>query len=45
LLDSADHKWGGQGSQVPDILVSTGEVQLALRGWSVMVFAGMANGD
>jgi maltooligosyltrehalose trehalohydrolase len=45
LLDSADRKWGGQGNQVPDTLVSTGEVQLALSAWSVLVFAGMANGD
>ena len=45
LLDSADHEWAGQGRQVPDILVSTGEVQLALRGWSVVVFGGIANGD
>jgi len=45
LLDSTDHEWAGQGSQVPDILVSTGEVQLALRGWSVVVFAGIPNGD
>jgi hypothetical protein len=44
-LDSADRKWGGQGNQVPDTLVSTGEVQLALSAWSVLVFAGMANGD
>lgn len=45
LLDSAEHGWAGQGSQVPDILVSTGEVQLALCGWSVVVFAGIANVD
>jgi maltooligosyltrehalose trehalohydrolase len=45
FLDSANREWAGQGSQVPDILVSSGEVQLALRGWSVVAFAAIANGD
>jgi maltooligosyltrehalose trehalohydrolase len=45
LLDSADHEWAGQGSQVRNILVFTGEVHLALRGWSVVVFAEIGNDD
>ena len=45
LLDSADPKWAGQRSKVPDFLVSTGEVQLGPRGWSVVVFAEIATGD
>jgi len=44
LLDSADQEWAGQGSQVPDILISTGDLQLALPGWSVVVFGWEANG-
>jgi maltooligosyltrehalose trehalohydrolase len=37
-LDSAEEKWGGQGSQTPATLESRGEVQLVSGPWTFLVF-------
>jgi maltooligosyltrehalose trehalohydrolase len=39
LLDSADERWQGKGTSVPDILASEGEVTLAVRPISFVLFA------
>ena len=38
-LESAEHRWAGQGSQTPQILASPGEVQLSLGRWAFLVLA------
>ena len=37
-LDSAEPRWGGEGSKTPETLDSSGETQLALGPWSLLVF-------
>jgi len=39
-LDSAELRWGGGGSQADDMLVSSGEVQMALSPWAVVLYTG-----
>jgi maltooligosyltrehalose trehalohydrolase len=38
-LDSAELCWGGGGSQDSDVLVSSGEVQMSLSPWAVVLYA------
>ena len=38
-LDSAEPRWGGGGSQDADVLVSSGEVQISLSPWAVVLYA------
>lgn len=38
-LDSADSRWNGPGSQVPDTVQSTGEVELQVGASSVLLFS------
>jgi maltooligosyltrehalose trehalohydrolase len=38
-LDSTELCWGGGGSQDADVLVSSGEVQMFLSPWAVVVYA------
>jgi maltooligosyltrehalose trehalohydrolase len=37
-LDSSDKKWGAEGSGVPDLFVSNGELKLSLGPWAFVVF-------
>jgi maltooligosyltrehalose trehalohydrolase len=45
ILDSAEQQWAGQGSQAPDILVSSGEAQLSFSPWSFLVFKEIGGGE
>ena len=38
-LDSAEPRWGGGASQNADVLISSGEVQMSLSPWAVVVYA------
>ena len=38
ILDSADSKWEGPGSDVPEIMVSNGRVELRLNPWSIVLY-------
>ena len=38
-LDSANSRWGGGGSQTPDVFVSCGEAQISLSPWTVVLYA------
>jgi maltooligosyltrehalose trehalohydrolase len=44
-LDSAELGWGGRGSQGADVLVSSGEVQMSLSPWAVVVYAEMLSDE
>ncbi|MFY9529074.1 MAG: malto-oligosyltrehalose trehalohydrolase [Candidatus Acidiferrales bacterium] len=37
-LDSMEQRWGGEGSQIPDALVSRGEVQVSSGHWAFVLF-------
>ena len=37
-LDSAELSWGGRGSQAAEVLVSSGEVQISLSPWAVVLY-------
>lgn len=39
MLDSADPRWAGSGSQAPDIVVSNGKAQMALSPWAAVLYA------
>lgn len=36
-LDSADKKWGADGSEAPDVLISKGELKISLGPWAFFV--------
>jgi len=38
-LDSAEPRWGGGGSEAPQVLTSRGEVQISLTPWAVVLYA------
>ena len=40
-LDSAEPRWGGGGSQAPDVLMSRGKVQMSLSPWAVVLYVDM----
>jgi maltooligosyltrehalose trehalohydrolase len=44
-LDSAELCWGGGGSQAADVLVSSGDVQMSLSPWSVVLYAETLSGE
>jgi maltooligosyltrehalose trehalohydrolase len=44
-LDSAEVGWGGTGSQGADVLVSSGEVQMSLSPWAVVVYTEMLSDE
>jgi len=37
-LDSADTRWGGQGSNAPGTLISSGEAQISLGAWAFVLY-------
>jgi maltooligosyltrehalose trehalohydrolase len=43
-LDSADPRWGGGGSQTPDVLVPHGAVEMILSPWSAVLYEETTNG-
>jgi maltooligosyltrehalose trehalohydrolase len=43
-LDSADPRWGGGGSQTPDVLVPHGVVEMILSPWSAILYEETMNG-
>jgi len=43
-LDSADPRWGGGGSQTPDLLVPNGVVEMILSPWSAVLYEETMNG-
>jgi maltooligosyltrehalose trehalohydrolase len=44
-LDSAEPRWGGGVSQASEVLVSSGEVQMSLSPWAVVVYAETASDE
>ncbi|HXJ07242.1 MAG TPA: malto-oligosyltrehalose trehalohydrolase [Candidatus Acidoferrum sp.] len=42
LLDSANQDWGGQGSGIPSVLETSGQVTILLPAWSFFVFKRVA---
>jgi maltooligosyltrehalose trehalohydrolase len=44
-LDSAEVGWGGRGLQGADVLVSSGELQMSLSPWAVVVYGEMLSDE
>ena len=42
ILDSGEHKWGGSGDQPAEILMSKGEIQVSLSGYSFLIFENLS---
>ena len=45
ILDSGEHKWGGSGDQPAEILMSKGEIQVSLSGYSFLIFEKISGED